>query len=74
MEQCPNYRELFFMEGGEVRVDVSDEMVARAVRSLCHSQCMADLEADLCKAASEEEARAVRSRASRSLSGFLGAQ
>lgn len=47
-----------------------DEDVARALRPLCRSQVIADLEADLAKTDSEGEARALRKRVARFFSVF----
>lgn len=52
------------------RSGISDEDVARALRSLCHAQVIADLDADIAETAPDEEARAIRGRAARSLSVF----
>lgn len=48
---------------GGMKDDVQDEMVARAIRSLCRSQVVAALHADLVRPMSDEERRAIRSRA-----------
>lgn len=50
MEECASHRQLFYDGAGVIREEICDEDVARALRSLCHSQVVADLNVDLAKA------------------------
>lgn len=68
MEECSAH--LRASAGLWVRREICDEDVARALRSVCHSQVIADFNADLAKTDSEDDAGALRRHVARSPSAF----